>query len=65
MDILAKIGALLQGKKAYAVMIGGILLAIGGYLTGAVTLAQMIGAIMASLGLGGLRSAVGKATPPK
>jgi hypothetical protein len=60
MDLLAKIGAWLQGKKTYLVMIAAILGAIAGYATGELTVVQMIQAIMAALGLGALRSGVAK-----
>jgi hypothetical protein len=63
MDLLAKIGAALQGKKAYIVMIAAIFGAIAGYATGDLTPLQAIQAIFAALGLGALRSGVAKSGP--
>lgn len=60
MGMLGNIEAGLQGKKAYIVMIAAIIGAICAYITGNMTLVQAIEAILAALGLGAMRSAVGK-----
>jgi hypothetical protein len=59
-DILSKIGAWLQGKKAYLVMVVAILSAILGYAEGQLTLVQMVSAILAAMGFGATRSAISK-----
>lgn len=60
MGLLAKIEAFLRGKKAYFVMLSGICLAVTGYLEHTLTLTQAIGAIWGALGVGAIRSAIGK-----
>jgi len=60
MELIQNIEEWLQGKKAYTVMIGAILLAIGGFLHGELSMAQAINALIAALGLGAIRSAIGK-----
>ncbi len=51
---------MLDGKKTYIVMLGGILAAIGGYLTGDMSLAEAVILGVNSLGLGALRAGVAK-----
>ena len=59
---IQKIEAMLQGKKTYLVVIISILTAVVSYLNGSLDLAGLVTAILASLGLGGIRSAIGKVT---
>lgn len=63
MGIFAKIEAFLQGKKAYLVMLSGIIAAVLGYAEGQLTILQMASAIWAALGLGALRSGISKSGP--
>lgn len=63
MGIITRIEQLLQGKKAYLVMVGGIIAAVVAYLNGDMSLMQMVGAIWTALGLGALRSGIGKSGP--
>ena len=62
MGIFQKIEQWLQGKKAYIVMLSGIIAALLGYLDGQLTIMQALTALWAALGLGAIRSGIGKVT---
>jgi hypothetical protein len=63
MGFIQSIEKFLQGKKAYIVMLSGVVAALLGVINGDLTMVQAISAIWASAGLGAMRSAVSKSGP--
>lgn len=63
MEIIGQINKLLQGKKTYIVAIIGAIL-VGLQMAG-VSIPEGAWTLLGLLGLGSLRSAIGKIEPPK
>jgi len=63
MNFLKRLEELLQGKKSYVIAIVGAVL-VGLQLYG-IAIPEIVWKILGVLGLGALRSALGKVEPPK
>ena len=49
---------MLNGKKTYIVVLGGLAVVVGGFLQGTMDMAQAINQVVLLLGVGGLRMGV-------